>query len=109
MLIAAASVALTGIAVFLLALASAVGVAQVVLAWQSRLEPAPKHGPISCDGCSALVACDVRYVGQQMTCSRCGSRLTAPGARPVPLRRSASAVITLAIGLALVLLALGRR
>jgi uncharacterized paraquat-inducible protein A len=108
MLILAASVALTRIAIILLAVAAMSAVAQIVLARQSRLEPAPKHGPISCDGCGALVACDVHYVGQEMTCPRCGCRLTAPGVPPSSFQRSTMAAITLVIGIALVLLAFGR-
>src|ERR1700722_4624656 len=108
MLIVASSAALTEIAFTLLALAAMVAIAHLVLARQRRLEPVPKHGSLSCNVCTALVAPDVRYVGQEVICPRCGTALRAPGAPPAPDLSSMKVIIALAVTIALVLLLLAR-
>ena len=108
MLIPVVSTALTEIALTILALAAFAAVLHAALARQRRLEPGPKHGPLACNTCTTIVAGDVCYVGQNLTCPRCGCNVRAPG---IPHRSpaiSTRAAIALAIGLAIVLLVLGR-
>ena len=83
-------------------------IAHLLLAHHRGLEPVPKHGSLSCHGCTALVARDVRYLGQQVICPRCGAALKAPGAPPSANLASMKAIIALAVTIAVVLLLAGR-
>jgi uncharacterized paraquat-inducible protein A len=109
MLIVAASTALTAIAFILLGLAALAAFVHAILERQKRLEPVPKHGPLSCNACTSLVAQDIRYTGQKVTCPRCGCNVQAPGTPPSSEAVPTRAVIAAAIGIAIVLLVLGRR
>ena len=108
MLIVAVSTALTAIAFTILALAALAAIVQAMLARHQRLQPVPKHGPLACNSCTTIIAGDVRYVGQELTCPRCGCNVRAPGTPPgcevVPTR----AAIAVAIAVAILLLVLGR-
>jgi phage FluMu protein Com len=61
--------------------------------------PLPKHGPISCDHCSGLVARDVSYLGQTLTCPRCGSQITVPGECPTRWNVSAKSGVAFGLGI----------